>query len=192
MQWASSGFSTWTLVIFNISRLVTISNVLKNYNKQILIGFIILIILILVLNIPVALVFNNNSQNCIIMLNDFRNNACFMLIAFVFFVALFLYFLGSYVLLPVIGLIMTIKVIKIRKDSRKLIAIVKTQNSKKKINRADIRLLISQILVSFFSITFNLPMIITSFLNISMTTDTLYIYNTIIFLSNITSTVLEV
>ena len=173
LQWASSGFSTWTLVSFNIARLVTISHFLKNYNKLILIGIIFILISILVLTIPVAIFYNVNNQNCILLFwNQINKNALLLLNLFVFLFALFLYFLGSFVLLPLVGLIMIIRVIKIRKDSRKLISSANKQNSTKNIKKADIRLLISQILVSSFAMSFNFPMLITACLKTS--TSTLY------------------
>ena len=132
-------------------------------------------ILIGVLTIPIANAFDNSNTNCIMMLNGISNSSFFMLIVLVYFVASFLYYFGSFVLIPLIGLIMIVKVIKIRKDSRKLIAIANKLNSTKNNNKSDIRFLISQILASLFAIIFNLPIVITSILNISMES-TIYEY----------------
>lgn len=151
--------------MFNISRLITISIFQKNYNKLILIGIILLLIIILVLSFPTAIAYNIKYENCIILSwNEVNNSVPLLLASLVFVLALFLYFLGSFILLPIIGLIMAIKVIKIRKNSRKLICSSTRQNSTKNIIISDIKLLISQILVSNFGIAFNIPMLIPSVL----------------------------
>lgn len=164
LGWASSGFSQWLLVIFNISKIITISSFLKNFKKFILIGLIFVIISILIMAIPTAISFNIQYGNCVILFwSQVSNNPILLFSGFIFLFALFLYFLSSFVLLPISGLTMAIKVIRIRENSRKLIRDYNKQNRPK---MTDIRLLISQILVSNFAVIFNLPMAIISVLNI--------------------------
>ena len=166
MAWVSSGFSQWLLVIFNISKIITISAFQKTFTKFILIAIIIVIISILIMAIPVAISFNVQNGNCVILFwSQSNNNPILLFFGFIFLFALFLYFLSAFVLLPISGLIMAIKVIRIRKNSRKLIGHYKRQSNPK---ITDIRLLVSQILVSNFAVIFNLPMAIISFSNIGI------------------------
>lgn len=173
ISWAASAFSIWTIAIFNISRLITISMFQKNYVRCIISCVIFVAIIILFLTIPTAIAFNIKYGNCVILLwSEINSNFLLLVLAIIFLFALALYFFGSFVLLPLIGVIMGIKLIKIKQNSRKLtglsIRLSATKLSSKYRVMTDIRLLISQILVSNFAVIFNLPMAITSILNIGM------------------------
>lgn len=74
----------------------------------------------------------------------------------VFFTAVFGYLFAAFVALPILGILMSIKVIRIRKKSRKLTHSKLTKQNNKT-SGLDIKLLISQICVSNFAIIFNIP-----------------------------------
>ena len=167
IAWAASGFSAWTLTFFNISRLITISVFQKNYKKFIIIGLIFVVFSIIILTIPAAIAFNIQYGNCVVLFwSQTTNNVPLMIAAFIFLFALFLYFLASIVLLPVIGLTMTIKLMQIKNNSRKLRGCVNNKGLSKGFTATDIRMLFSQIFVSNFAVIFNLPMAICSILNL--------------------------
>ena len=129
-------------------------------------GFILVIISILFMATPTAITFNIQYGNCVILFwSQIGNSPILLYFGFIFIIALFLYFLSSFVLLPISGLIMAIKVVKIKKNSRKLIRQSNKQNHRNKQTR-DIKILISQIIISNFAVIFNLPMAIISVLNI--------------------------
>lgn len=125
-----------------------------------------MLLLVIVFSTPLLLGMNTQHGLCLIMFLTELNKKLFLMdtAAFILLSGYALYYVSSFLLLPTFGILMSIKVISIRRASRRLTK--KSHCNLSKERSEDIRVAISQIIVSIFALIFNLPMLIVSYFNL--------------------------
>lgn len=140
---------------------------IKNVKNTIFINGIILgIILFSILSLPITVGFNVRYGTCRLLTFSELSTSIYLLFAvFVFLIDLLIYLLKSFVFLPITGIIIAIKISNIKRTSKQLTSLSRKLHPT---HKTDHKILVSQLFNSCFSIAFNIPLLITAFLNIGI------------------------
>lgn len=169
LSWTASEFSMWIIIIYNISKLRSISTIktINNRMRIFIITAVLGLILTLILALPSVIGFNSRYGYCqLLTWSEVNNNIFLLLASLIFLIGLFVYFLESFMILPLTGFIIAKRILVIRKSSRELTKLTRQQTLIKTSVVTDTKIMISQLFNSCFAIAFNIPLLIASLLNL--------------------------
>lgn len=154
LSWTASEFSMWIIIIYNISKLRSISTIktINNRMRIFIITAVLGLILTLILALPSVIGFNSRYGYCqLLTWSEVNNNIFLLLASLIFLIGLFVYFLESFMILPLTGFIIAKRILVIRKSSRELTKLTRQQTLIKTSVVTDTKIMISQLFNSCFA-----------------------------------------